>query len=90
MVQLQNTLQILRDQTMAAQLQLTQVTAERAARIKRDRDALEQREELARLAKAARVRLEKDIEEEQQKLLSMQHQTVQMTPTMGQWRDAGG
>ena len=81
MVQLQNTLQILRDQTIAAQLKLAQVTAEREARIKRDRDAQEHRDEMARLAKVARVRLEKDIEEEQQKLMSMQHQTMQMAAT---------
>ena len=81
LVQLQNTLQVLRDPTMAAQLQLTQATAERAARIKRDRDAQENREELACIAKIARCRLEKDIEEEQQKLMSMQHKTVQMAAT---------
>ena len=50
---------------MAAQLQLTQVTAEREARTKRDREVEDQKTEQARLAKLARVRLEKEIEAEQ-------------------------
>ena len=78
MLHLQNTLKQLKENTMAAQLQLTQVTAEREARTKRDREVEDQRIERARLAKLARVRLEKEIEAEQRMLMTVQKQTVLM------------
>ena len=79
MLHLQNTLRQLRETTMQAQLQLTQVTAEREACIKRDRAVEDQKIEQARLAKLARVRLQKEIEAEQQQLVNLQQQTVLMT-----------
>jgi hypothetical protein len=81
MLHLQNTLKQLKETTMTAQLQLTQVTAEREARTKRDREVEDQKIERARLAKLARVRLEKEIEEKQRTLMTEQKQTVLMAAT---------
>jgi hypothetical protein len=78
MLHLQQTLKQLKENTLTAQPQLTQVTAEREARTKRDREVEDQRIERARLAKLARLRLEKEIEAEQHTLMTVQKQTLLM------------